>query len=81
MQTTKIVAWGKSYAVRLSAKVLVRTGLKVGATIRITPTHRGLLIEPAMPRYRLDALLGAYDPAWHRHAEAEWDEDPGNEAI
>lgn len=77
---TKIAQWGNSSAVRLPAELLAQTGLAPGAEVRLVKTARGVLIEPATPRYTLADLLKKMTPE-NTPAEVGWGAPVGRENV
>lgn len=77
---TNIARWGNSNAVRLPADLMAQAGLTPGAPVRLTRTERGVLIEPAAPRYTLDQLLAQITPE-NLHGETDWGAPVGRELV
>ncbi len=76
----KIARWGNSNAVRLPAELLADAGLAPGSEVRLTMTDRGILIEPAEPRYKLADLVERMTPE-KAPGEIEWGAPVGGEVI
>ena len=76
----RVTRWGNSLGVRIPRGIAEETGMVEGGDIEIEAKGRRVVITPAAPHYKLDALLKGMTPK-AMHEAFDWGPDRGREAV
>jgi antitoxin MazE len=77
---TAVARWGNSLALRIPKSMATSVALTEGTSVELRIEDGSLVVTPSQPRFRLSDLLKDYDPAKHRHGEADTGAPVGEEA-
>lgn len=78
---TRVQKWGNSVALRIPKAFVEEMNIAADTAVEITLEEGRLVVTPVgTPRYALDKLLAGITPD-NLHAEVDWGEPVGNEAL
>src|SRR3990167_557367 len=72
--------WGNSPAVRIPAAIMESAHLSLNQPVEVRAHNGRVIIEPAAPRYDLEALLSGITPE-NCHLEVDFGEPQGKEIF
>lgn len=77
----RVLKWGNSAALRLSAKVLAASHLDIGSEVALSIVRGRLVVKPVLRRALTLKELAAKITPENRHSEIDWGPAVGAESI